>query len=119
MFCLGASTLCHTCFVKDAVISNRVTSLDYWGISILFLGTTYPFISFKYACGPYIVWRYIFVSIITVLTGICMFVTLKDSFVNPVARSALFTLFGISAMIPTYGLAIWGDSKYTLEPNLL
>ena len=119
MFCLGASTFCHTYYCQSHKISRIVSCLDYWGISILFLGTTYPFISFKYACGPYIVWRYIFVSIITVMTGLCMYVTMSDKFLSPKPRVTLFVIFGLSTAIPTFGLAFWGDSQYTLDANLI
>ena len=119
MFCLGCSSTCHLCYVKDERISKIVSNLDYWGISILFLGSCYPFISYKYACGPYIFWRYIFVSIITMFTVACMVVTVKSAFMNPVNRALLFTAFGVSVLIPTVGLTIWYDERYTLEPNLL
>lgn len=75
IFCLGMSTSCHLCYVRNKRVSGIVQYLDYWGISILFLGTFYPYISFKYACGPFIVWRYIFVSCVFVMTLICMWAT--------------------------------------------
>ena len=119
MFCLGFSTICHLCFVKSKHVCNVVCSLDYWGISMLFLGSSYPFISYKYACGHYIFWRYIFMTCITVLTLACMYVTLKKSFDSPGKRAALFTAFGASVLIPKVGLELWKDERYTLEPNLL
>lgn len=118
MFCLGFSTICHLCYVKSPRISKIVSNLDYWGISVLFLGSAYPFISYKYACGPYIFWRYIFVCIITLFTIACMVITVKSAFVNPLNRAILFTSFGVSVLIPTVGLEFWKDPRYTLEPNL-
>lgn len=119
MFCLGFSAMCHLCYVKNERISKIVSNLDYWGIAILFLGSCYPFISYKYACGPYIFWRYIFVSMITLLTLVCMVVTVKSHFMKPKNRAILFSAFGVSVLIPTVGLTFWHDPKYTLEPNLL
>ena len=75
LFCMGCSSACHLCYVRNERVSNVVRYLDYWGISILFLGSCYPYISFKYACGPFIVWRYIFITVITVLTVVCMWAT--------------------------------------------
>ena len=118
MFCLGCSTTCHLCYVKDRTISYIVSHLDYWGISILFLGSCYPFIAYKYACGPFVVWRFIFTSIITVLTLCSMAATCSTSFMTPKRRAALFTLFAVSCAVPTAGLVIWHDPDYTLEPNL-
>ena len=119
MFCMGCSTICHLCYVKSPRISKIVSNLDYWGIAILFLGSTYPFISYKYACGPYIVWRYFFMCLITLLTLACMVCTVKSAFVKPVPRACLFVAFGVSVLIPTVGLVFWQDPKYTLKPNLM
>ena len=119
MFCLGCSTVCHLCYVKNERISKIVSNLDYWGIALLFLGSTYPFISFKYACGHYIVYRYIFVTIITMFTVACMFLTVKSAFMKPLNRALLFTAFGVSVLVPTVGLCWWKDPQYTLEPNLM
>ena len=119
MFCLGFSTICHLCYVKSARISMIVSSLDYWGIAFLFLGSSYPFISYKYACGPYIFWRYIFMTCITILTCACMVITVKSSFDSPGKRALLFTAFGASVLIPKVGLELWKDERYTLEPNLM
>ena len=119
MFCLGSSTICHLCFVKSPRIAKIVCNLDYWGIALLFLGSTYPYISYKYACGPYIFWRYIFISIITLFTIACMVITVKSAFMRPKNRALLFTAFGVSVLIPTVGLNFWHDPKYTLQPDLV
>ena len=118
MFCLGCSTTCHLCYVKSERISKVTSNLDYWGIAILFLGSTYPYISYNYACGHFIFWRYIFVSIITLFTIACMFLTVKSAFMKPGNRARLYVAFGISVLIPTLGLKFWQDPKYTLEPDL-
>ena len=119
MFCLGCSTTCHLCYVKNERISKIVSNLDYWGIALLFLGSTYPFISFKYACGHYIFYRYIFVTIVSIFTVACMVLTVKSAFMNPINRALLFTSFGVSVLVPTVGLCWWKDPLYTLEPNLM
>ena len=119
MFCLGCSTTCHLCYVKSQRISKVVANLDYWGISILFLGSAYPFISYKYACGPYIFWRYVFMCIITLLTLACMVLTVKSAFMKPLPRALLYTSFGLAVLIPTVGLEFWQDPRYTLAPNLM
>lgn len=75
LFCLGMSTTCHLCYVRSKKVSRVTQYLDYWGIAVLFLGSSYPYISFKYACGRFIVWRYVFISIISVLTLVCMWAT--------------------------------------------
>lgn len=60
MFCLGCSTIFHLVYAKNFKVERIVASLDYWGITILILGTNYPFITYKYACGKFIIYRYVF-----------------------------------------------------------
>lgn len=115
--CLGFSSTCHLCFVKSRKICSLTACLDYWGICLLFLGTTYPFLSFKYSCGPYIIWRYIFTTIISLLTLLCMWATFSERLSNsPGLRSSMFVMFALAGMVPTYGLAIWGDPGVNTLP---
>ena len=119
LFCLGLSTTCHLCYVRNENVSKLVTNLDYWGIALLFLGSCYPLISFKYACGPFIVWRYIFISVITVLTMLCMWVSVQKSVnVTPERRAFLFVLFFLSCMVPLVMLYLWYDPQYCMKPEL-
>ena len=54
-----------------------VAKIDYCGIAILFLGSAYPQISYKMACGTQMIRaRWVFVSIITVCCAVCMFLTM-------------------------------------------
>jgi len=80
-FCLTCSATCHLCFVHSNYICDMVAKLDYWGIAVLGLASAYPKISYKFACGRLVKARWIFVSIIIVLCGICMFLTLKPAIV--------------------------------------
>ena len=114
-FCMGLSTTCHLCWVKDAKVSRLVTYLDYWGIALLLLGSAYPYISYKYACGPYIVWRYIFTSIIALLTIICMWASIQKDWITPCRRLILFLLFSASCLIPVLLLYFWHDPRYSLD----
>jgi predicted membrane channel-forming protein YqfA (hemolysin III family) len=99
-FCLGCSTTCHLCFVKSGVISHLVGCLDYWGIAILFLGSIYPLVSFKFACGPFIIWRYLFTMLTIIMTIVCMVVTLKPMMLKPKNRVILFTTFALTFVFP-------------------
>jgi len=104
------------CFVRNERVSNILTYIDYWGISVLFLGSCYPYISFKYACGPFIAWRYIFISVISVLTLVCMWATVQKNYMSPESRAILFIIFFLSCMIPFTLLFFWHDPLYTLSP---
>lgn len=92
--------------------------MDYWGITILILGSVYPFISYRYACGYLIVYRYVFVILLTIATIGCMVVTLKPTFLKPTPKAILFLGFGVFCIIPTVTLYILNDSEYGLAPGL-
>ena len=116
LFAFGMSTACHWLYVRSEHIDKLVHQLDYMGIAILFLGSSYPYITFKYACGPFIVWRYAFISWISVLTIVCMYATVNDCLNNKYLRAALFSIFFLSCMIPFALLYLWYDPRYTLKP---
>lgn len=118
LFCLGCSTICHWFADKNHKLCSTVTTLDYWGITILILGTGYPFISYRYACGYLVVYRYIFVVISTILSIICMIVTLNPAFLKPTPKAILFTSFGFFCLIPTLVLYIIDDPEYGMDPGV-
>lgn len=92
--------------------------LDYWGIAVLILGSTFPYVSYRYACGQFIVYRYIIMSIIGFLTFMCMWVTMHESMLNPINKVILYTIFGAACMVPIIGLQYWYDPLNTLEPDI-
>ena len=118
LFCLGCSTACHWFADKDHRLCRIVTTLDYWGITILILGSVYPSISYRYACGPLIVYRYVFVVLLTVATLGCMVVTVKPTFLKPTPKAILFIGFGLFCVIPTVTLYILDDRENGLAPGL-
>ena len=99
-FCMICSSVCHLCYVKDPKICDMVAKLDYWGIAVLFLGSAYPQVSYKYACGSMIVYRYVFVSLITACCAVCMYCTMKPKFGSPAMRVLVFFFFAVSFLVP-------------------
>lgn len=116
--CLGCSTMCHWFWAKNCKLCNVFTCLDYWGITLLIMGTSYPFISYRYACGYLIVWRYIFVIILTICTTLCMVVTVNPTFLKDLPKMILFCSFGIFCFVPTLVLYIIDDPDYGLKPGM-
>ena len=107
----------HLCWVKNERVSRLVSCLDYWGISVLLMGCAYAYVSFKYACGPWIVWRYIFTTIIAVCTGIAMWASVQDS-ITDLKRVVVFVLFSLSCLVPVVTLFFWNDERYTMDPSI-
>ena len=112
--CLGASTVCHWFWPKHKQMCSVVTTLDYWGITLLIMGTSYPFISYRFACGYMIIYRYVFVCILALLTILCMFITMNPTFLKPVPKIILFSIFGLFNLVPTITLYALDDPLYGL-----
>jgi len=92
--------------------------LDYWGIIILILGSGYPFISYRYACGYLIIYRYVFVIILSIVTVFCMIATVNSTFLKPKPKAILFVTFGVLQLVPTIVLFILNDRENGLTPGL-
>ena len=118
LVCLGCSTMCHWFWSKHKNLCIILTTLDYWGIVLLILGTSYPFISYRFACGYMIVYRYVFVSILTLCTIACMFVTMNPTFLKPLPKIILFSSFGLFNFVPTLVLYSLNDKEYGLKPSM-
>jgi len=118
LFCLGSSTACHWFYAKEKRLCRMLTTLDYWGITTLILGTSYPFISYRYACGYLVVYRYIFVVILTLITVACMVVTMYPAFLRVGPKAILFISFGFFCFVPTIVLYLLDDPDYGLHPGL-
>lgn len=118
LVCLGASTLCHWFWSKHPKLCIILTTLDYWGITLLILGTSYPFISYRFACGYMVVYRYVFVCLLTIITILCMVVTMNPTFLKPAPKIILFVSFGLFNFIPTIALYALNDREYGLKPSL-
>jgi len=94
-----------------------VSILDYWGIAILFLGSAYPQISYKMACGGMVKARYCFVSLITICTLACMFLMMKPKFASPTLRACVFMCFAGSFLAPLLYASINFDASTTMPPE--
>ena len=116
--CMGCSTACHLCFCKNDKLYRIVCTLDYWGITMLILGTCYPFVSYRYSCGYLVIYRYIFIIILTILMVTCMIVTMFPTFLSPKPKAILFMSFGAFCLIPTIMLYILYDPAYGMHPGL-
>lgn len=118
LFCLGCSTTCHWFADKNHKLCRVVATLDYWGITTLIVGTNYPFISYRYACGYMIVWRYVFTSLQVVFTIGCMVATVNQTFLRPGPKAILFMAFGAMNLVPTVVLFIIYNPDLALEPGI-
>lgn len=102
-FCLGCSAIFHLCFIHSPKILKILLKLDYGGISILIMGSSYPPIMYGFACEPVYFSRNIFLFIITSSSLICFCSSLHPLFdsakMRPI-RGYMFIILGLSAALP-------------------
>ena len=115
---MACSTICHLVYVRSEKVQTAVSCLDYWGISALFLGSAYPYVGYNFACGPMIFYRYLFMTLLGICSGIIMVLTTLPKFFTPVWRSILFSSFALTFAGPILVHVVTHDPQYSLEPDL-
>ena len=102
-FCLGCSFIFHLCFIRSEIILRTLSRLDYGGISVLILGSSYPPIMYMFACEEIKVARNVFMVIITVNSCLCFIASMHPLFdtakFRPV-RGYMYIILGLSAGFP-------------------
>ena len=108
--CLGFSMIFHTVLCHSEKVYKIFSKLDYAGISILTLGSFIPWIYYGFYCT--LSYQVLYISIITVLTGGTLFVTMVDKFASAAyrpVRALLFVCIGLFAVVPfTHFLLLHG-----------
>ena len=103
VFCLGASALYHLFQIHSKKINSILSRLDYGGISILIMGSSYPPIFYEFCCEPAYGVRNMFLAIITSTSCACFIVTMLPAMNAPKFRpfrGFMFIILGLSAGVP-------------------
>lgn len=91
-----------------------MSRLDYGGICILIMGSSYPAIFYCFSCGPIITGRNFFLGLIST-TSIATFIMLMHPAMNTnrfrMCRAITFSILGLSAGIP-FLYMFFNSSKY-------
>jgi len=102
-FCLGSSATFHL-FEKCSHHSyNTLSKLDYAGISILVMGSSYPPIFYCFACQPVFWVRNLFCILTTICCTTTFVITMHPLSNKPYFRpyrAGMFIALGISAAFP-------------------
>jgi len=77
-FCLGCSTIFHSCNCMPEKLSKLLRRIDYAGISILVTGSIFPITVYGFYCQPWI--AAIYLGIGSVLSTGVFFISLGDKF---------------------------------------
>ena len=114
VFCLGSSTIYHLCHVKSRTLYKYLLRLDYGGICILIMGSSYPIMYYAFACEPSHPYRNFFFAAITTTCLSVFFVSLTDKFNQESTaefRATLFVILGIMVAAPFIYLSLAKDQS--------
>lgn len=103
VFCLGASAAYHFLWIKSEPVAKFLAQLDYGGICLLIMGSTYPLTFYVFACEKVFWVRNLFLIISTISNVGCFMLFMFPKFNSSEFRSVRATLFitlGISAVAP-------------------
>jgi adiponectin receptor len=106
VFCLGCSTIFHSCNCMPEGISKLLRRIDYAGISILITGSVFPITVYGFYCQPWIAAGYL--TLLSVLALGVFGLSLGDKFHSDEYRKfkgILYISMGISAAVPA--LHLW------------
>ena len=102
-FCLGCSALFHGLQIHSVKLNEFLSRLDYGGISILIMGSSYPPIYYVFCCEPSFPTRNFFLGLITFTSTTCFLVVMLPMMNKPKYRpfrGFMFIILGLSAGIP-------------------
>lgn len=102
-FCLGSSAIFHLFHIHSHKTCEVLSRLDYGGISVLVMGSSYPLIFYTYSCQQVLTSRVVWLSIITFTSLSTFTVTMMPSMNKPEYRSLrgyMFIILGLSAALP-------------------
>jgi len=92
-FCLFCSSVYHLCYVKDNYWRVKLAQLDYGGINILILGSTYPLVWYSFACKEVMFVRNMFVVITTSISFVSFVLFFTERFNRPDYKAIRVTMF--------------------------
>lgn len=117
--CLAFSTACHWLWSKNEQLCTTLTVLDYQGIILLILGTNYPFVTYRFACGYLIFYRHLFNSVLSICGIACMIVVLKPTFLTGTPKLILFIVFVLMVLVPSVVLYTLDDHENSIAQDTL
>ena len=80
MFCLGCSATFHLFHIENKAINDMLNRLDYGGISVLIMGSSYPAIFYTYACKKAHYTRNCMLALITITSTLSFLGSLHPQF---------------------------------------
>jgi adiponectin receptor len=106
-FCLGSSAAFHLFQIHSKFLNEFLSRLDYGGICLLIMGSSYPPIFYPFACEEVYGARNFFLALITFTCSAAFIACMLPAMAKPEwrgVRGSLFILLGISAAAPMFYL---------------
>lgn len=106
-FCLFCSAFFHTSSSHSKEVSARCNALDYSGIIVLILGSTYPCLYYGFFCEPY--YRLCYLLLFTAAGLAAAYIVLSPEYRGPTGRHArtnVFISFGLCGVLPVSHLSL-------------
>jgi len=105
--CLGLSAIYHNFCYMNRHVCDKLATLDYAGICVLIMGSSYPPIFYPFACENMFGTRNFFLYCITISCSIAFVAMLTPAMTSSAcrpARAIMFVGLGLSALIPFFYL---------------
>jgi len=107
IICLGLSAVYHLFHCIGKKEEDQLALLDFGGIAILIMGSSYPPIFYPFACQPVFFTRNIFLCIITFSSTLAFGSLFNKTLASGKCRAfrgVLFLVLGLSAAAPLFYL---------------
>ncbi len=118
MCCLLFSTIYHLFSSHSEYIAAAFQRLDYAGICLLIAGSNVPVLYYGFECEHHLAYRYLYLTICSILGVGCFIITTTERFLHPryrVLRTAAFVAMGVSGVIPACHLLLLGVQSVVFD----
>lgn len=112
VICLGISSIYHLWNFHSKYCCDKLATLDYGGVAMLIMGTSYPAIYYPFACEPLFEMRNIFLVCVTACCFLGFLSLLNEKLAGKDCRGyrvAMFSSCGISALFPMFYVSFVND----------
>ena len=121
--CLGLSATYHNFFYQNRYLMDKLATLDFGGICLLIMGSTYPPIFYPFACESTHEMRNVCLVVITIFCVGAFMLLLNKKVASSECRgfrSAMFISLGVSCVLPLAYLSFAKDpvnvSYFSIAP---
>lgn len=112
-FCLGFSAMFHLFWIQSKYVCDWMARLDYGGICVLVMGSSYPPIFYLFSCGPVLTGRNFFLFLITCSSSLVFLMLMVPKMNQPkfrMCRALSFIFLGLSGGLPFFYILLMKEN---------